>query len=184
MTIYLDHAASAPVRDAAREAWIAASAVSGNASSVHAAGQGARRLLEESRERIADVLGCDPIEVVLTSGGTEAVNLALKGLWWARPSGSTAIVLPDGEHHATLDTAAWLHEQGAQLRPVALNGVGRIDPVAFAAAATTPDSAALMTALVANNEVGTVQDAVALAAAAASAGVPLHLDAVGAVGHI
>ena len=70
MTIYLDHAASAPVRAVARDAWLAASAIAGNASSVHGAGQAARRLLEESREAIAAVVDCDPIEVVLTSGGT------------------------------------------------------------------------------------------------------------------
>ncbi|WP_315549211.1 cysteine desulfurase family protein [Microbacterium aurum] len=186
MTIYLDHAASAPVRAVARDAWLAASAIAGNASSVHGAGQAARRLLEESREAIAAVVDCDPIEVVLTSGGTESVNLALKGLWWARPAGAEAIVLPDGEHHATIDTAAWLQTQGARIRAVPLDGVGRIDPNGFAAACADDGErpAALATALVANNEVGTVQDAAALAAAAASAGVPLHLDAVGALGHL
>ncbi|WP_312676060.1 cysteine desulfurase family protein [Microbacterium sp.] len=181
MTIYLDHAASAPMRAVARDAWLAASAIAGNASSVHGAGQAARRLLEESREGIAAVVDCDPIEVVLTSGGTESVNLALKGLWWARPAGAEAIVLPDGEHHATLDTAAWLQTQGAQVRPVRLDAWGRIDVDAFAAALP---GAALATALVVNNEVGTVQDAGALATAAAAADVPLHLDAVGAVGHL
>ena len=72
MSIYLDHAASTPLRDSARVAWMAAATLTGNASSVHGAGQAARRLLEESRERIAAVLGCDPIEVVLTSGGPKA----------------------------------------------------------------------------------------------------------------
>ncbi|AUG29687.1 MULTISPECIES: cysteine desulfurase family protein [Microbacterium] len=184
MSIYFDHAASAPLRDSARDAWISASALVGNASSVHGAGQAARRLLEGSRERIAAVLDCDPIEVVLTSGGTESVNLALKGLWWARPADTGAIVLPDGEHHATLDAVGWLRSQGAAVRPVGLDDVGRIRQEDFRDALTAPEPAAVATALVANNEVGTVQDAAALAGAAAAAGVALHLDAVGALGHV
>ncbi|HYP73064.1 MAG TPA: cysteine desulfurase family protein [Microbacterium sp.] len=194
--IYLDHAASTPLRDVARDAWLAASTAVGNASSVHGSGQAARRLLEESRERIAEVLGCEPIEVVFTGGGTESVNLALKGLWWSRPEGRSAVVVPDGEHHATLDTVHWLRSAGAEVRPVALDAVARIPVDAFAAALrhetlehgvtgdAATDLAALATALVVNNEVGTVQDAEALATAAARAEVPLHLDAVGAVGHL
>lgn len=180
--MYLDHAATTPLRPEAREAWLAASETAGNASSVHRDGQTARRLLEESRERLAAVLECDPIEVVFTSGGTEAVNLAVKGLWWARDTATSAIVLPDGEHHATLDAVAWLALSGvADVRAVALDSVGRIPVDAFAAALT---GAALATALVANNEVGTLNDAAALSAAAATAGVPLHLDAVSAFGHV
>ncbi|MFP3590281.1 aminotransferase class V-fold PLP-dependent enzyme, partial [Paraburkholderia sp. SIMBA_055] len=76
--------------------------------SAHGAGQRARRVLEEARERVAVRLGCQPIEVVFTSGGTESVNLALKGLWSARPEGRDTIVLPDGEHHASLDAVSWL----------------------------------------------------------------------------
>ena len=147
-----------------------------------AAGQAARRLLEESRERLARVLGCDPIEVVFTSGGTESVNLAIKGLWWGRMPGSDAVVLPDGEHHATVDTVGWLvARESAGVRPVALDPDGAIPAEAFAASL---DGAALATALVANNEVGTVNDAEGLALAAARAGIPLHLDAVSAFGHV
>lgn len=183
--IYLDHAASTPLRPAARDAWIAATAEVGNASSVHGSGQAARRMLEDAREEVAARLDCQPIEVVFTGGGTESINLALKGLWWARPGNADAIVLPDGEHHATLDTAAWLATQGAVVRPVGLDAVGRIAPASFAEAlGSDAEAAALATALVVNNEVGTVQDAAALAAAAGEARVPLHLDAVGAVGHV
>lgn len=183
--IYLDHAASTPLRPAARDAWIAATAEVGNASSVHGSGQAARRVLEDAREEVAARLDCQPIEVVFTGGGTESINLALKGLWWARPGNTGAIVLPDGEHHATLDTAAWLATQGAVVRPVGLDAVGRIAPASFAEAmGSDAEAAALATALVVNNEVGTVQDAAALAAAAAEARVPLHLDAVGAVAHV
>jgi cysteine desulfurase len=182
MQVYLDHAATTPLRAEARDAWVAAQTVVGNASSIHGGGQAARRLLEESRERLAAVLGCDAVEVVFTSGGTESVNLAVKGLWWARAEGTDAVVLPDGEHHASLDAVEWLrvHER-APVRAVALDAGGRIRGDDFAAAV---EGAAVATALVANNEIGTVQDASALAASAASAGVPLHLDAVSALGHV
>lgn len=183
---YLDHAATAPLRDEAREAWVAASRVVGNASSIHGGGQAARRLLEESRERIAAVLGCDSVEVVLTASGTESVNLGVKGLWWARAAGD-AVVLPDGEHHATIEAVGWLAErEAARVRRVPIDGVGRIAPAAFGAALEGEDGdrAALATALVAGNETGTVNDAAALSQVAADAGVPLHLDAVAALGHV
>ncbi len=180
MPVYLDHAATTPLRPEAREAWLAAQEIVGNASSVHGAGQAARRLLEESREIVAAALDCDPIEVVFTSGGTESVNLALKGLWWARRPPADAVVLPDGEHHATLDTVEWLRvHESASVRTVPLTSVGAIPVDEFAAVLP---GAALATALVANNEVGTVSDAAGLAAAALDAAVPLHLDAVGTAG--
>lgn len=179
--IYLDHAASSPLRQVARDAWLQASIDVGNASSVHETGQAARRRLEDARDQIAALLDCESIEVVFTGGGTESVNLALKGLWWSEHAGGAAIVLPDGEHHATLDTVSWLQTQGAAVRPVPLDEVGRIDVARFVQALP---GAAVATALVANNEVGTVQDAAGLARAAAGARVPLHLDAVGAVGHV
>jgi cysteine desulfurase len=183
VTVYLDHAATAPLRPEAREAWLEAAQAVGNASSIHGAGQHARRRLEDARERLAAVLDCQPIEVVFASGGTEAVNLALKGLWWAREAGHDAIVLPDGEHHASLDAVAWLHEhEGARVVPVPLDGTARIEPGAFGSALR--EDAALATALVANNEAGTVNDAQALASEAAARGVPLHLDAVAAFGHV
>jgi cysteine desulfurase len=180
--IYLDHAATSPLRAEAREAWIAAAETTGNASSIHGSGQAARRVLEDARERLAGVLGCDPIEIVFTSGGTEAVNLGVTGLWRAPAARGQAIVLPDGEHHATLDTVAGLAEsEGAEVRPVGLDRRGRIPVDAFEASL---GEARLATALAANNEVGTVNDVAALAAAAAAAAVPLHVDAVAAFGHV
>ncbi|WP_300266495.1 cysteine desulfurase family protein [Microbacterium sp.] len=181
MRFYLDHAATTPLRPEARDAWLAATEVIGNASSTHGAGQDARRLLEESRERIAAVLDADPIEVVLTSGGTESINTAIHGLWASRPQGTNAIVLPDGEHHASMDTVASLANEGAEVRAVPLSATGSIHPDSFAAALP---GAALATALIANNEVGTINDSAALASAAARARVPLHLDAVAALGHL
>ncbi|MBW8763452.1 MAG: aminotransferase class V-fold PLP-dependent enzyme [Microbacterium sp.] len=181
MRHYLDHAATSPLRPEAREAWLHASEVVGNASSTHGAGQDARRLLEESRERVAAALGCEPIEVVFTSGGTEAINFSLQGMWAARPAGADAIVMPDAEHHATMDTVAVLVARGAVLRPVRVSQEARVPVLDFAAALP---GAALATALMANNESGTVNDGAALSLAAAEAHVPLHLDAVAALGHL
>lgn len=181
MRHYLDHAATAPLRPEARDAWLRATETVGNASSTHGAGQDARRLLEESRERTAAVLDADPIEIVFTSGGTESINLALQGMWHARPEGTTDIVLPDGEHHATMDTVAALAEEGAGVRRVVLSPLARIERHAFG---ERLPGAALATALVANNEAGTVNDAAGIAEEAATAGVPLHLDAVAALGHV
>lgn len=193
MVVYLDHAATTALRPEARDAWLSAHETLGNASSVHGAGQAARRLLEDARDAVASALGCEPIEVVFTSGGTEAINLAVKGLWLAADADAAAdagaessatgpIVLPDGEHHATIDAVAWLASRwGAAVSPVGLDSVGRIAPALFADALP---GAALATALVANNEVGTRNDAAALARAARDAGVPLHLDAVAALGTV
>nr|WP_201469668.1 cysteine desulfurase family protein [Microbacterium hydrocarbonoxydans] len=181
MRHYLDHAATTPLRPEARQAWLEASEMVGNASSTHGAGQDARRLLEEARERSAAVLGCDPIEVVFTSGGTESINLALQGLWQARQPGTEAIVMPDAEHHATVDTVEALVAAGATLRAVPVYRTAGIDVGAFAAQLP---GAALATALVANNEAGTTNDVAALTASAAEARVPLHLDAVAALGHL
>jgi cysteine desulfurase len=114
---------------------------------------------------------------VFTSGGTESINTALRGLWGMRRADAGAIVLPDAEHHATIDTVAALERDGARVRSVRVDAQGRIDVPAFAAAL---DGAALATALVANNEVGTINDAAAISSAAAAASVPLHLDAVAA----
>ncbi|WEK59718.1 MAG: cysteine desulfurase family protein [Candidatus Microbacterium colombiense] len=181
MRHYLDHAATTPLRAEARDAWVSASELVGNASSTHGAGQDARRLLEESRERVAAVLDADPIEVVFTSGGTESINLALQGLWHARMPGTDAIVIPEGEHHATMDTVAALVAEGATSRVVTVTQYGRILADEFA---TQLPGAALATALIANNEVGTINDATALAAGASEAHIPLHLDAVSALGHV
>ena len=186
MVVYLDHAATTPLRPEAREAWLEASANVGNPSSIHTAGQSARRSLEEARERLAAALDCDAVEVVFTSGGTESINLALKGLFWARrgvDASRNAIVVPAGEHHATIDAVEWLEKhEGAQLRWPELDGLGRLSLSSWTAA--LGDDVAFATLLAANNEVGTLQPIIDAAAASARAGVPMHLDAVGAFGHV
>lgn len=182
--VYLDHAATTPLRPEAREAHARALGVVGNPASIHADGRRARRLLEDARERLAATLGCDPVELILTSGGTESVNTAIKGLYWSRPG--SRVVVPDGEHHATLDTVEWLERfAGAAVDAVPLDAEGRIRlEAARDALAREPEEVALATALWANNEVGTVQPVAELAGLAAEHGVPLHLDAVAAYGHV
>jgi cysteine desulfurase len=184
VSVYLDHAATTPLRAEARDAWLRTSSSLGNASSIHTAGQSARRLLEDARERLAAALGCEPIEIVFTSGGTESVNLAVTGMYRARREGRRALVLPEGEHHATLDTVAWLaaHE-GADVVDVPIDADARIDLDAWDRALRRPEVAAA-TILAANNEIGTIQPLERAARIAADAGVPLHVDAVGAFGHM
>ncbi|WP_187977980.1 cysteine desulfurase family protein [Mycetocola sp. JXN-3] len=187
MSIYLDHAATTPMRPEALAALVAAHSRVGNPASIHGPGQAARAVLEEARERVASTVGADPIEVVFTSGGTESINLALKGLYWQRNTGASrpVILVPDGEHHATIDTAEWLatHED-ATIVAIPLDEAGRIRTDAFAAAlAEHGDAVACATAIWANNEVGTIQPVAELSRLAAAAGVPLHLDAVAAYGH-
>lgn len=188
MVVYLDHAATTPLRPEARDAWIQASASVGNPSSIHTAGQSARRLLEESRERLAVALDCDPVEVVFTSGGTESINLALKGLFWSRravDAARSAIVVPKGEHHATLDAVEWLEShEGAQLRWPGLDAQGSVALDDWRDALGDGTDVALATLLVANNEVGTLQPISQAVLASVQVGVPMHLDAVGAFGHV
>jgi cysteine desulfurase len=188
MTVYLDHAATTPVSPGAIDAYARAMSVVGNPSSIHSAGQTARRMLEEAREQLATTLGCDPIEVVLTSGGTEAINGAIKGLFWQRNEGQAVrprILVPGGEHHATIDTVEWLERyEGAEIQFLPLDTDGRVRLDALEAALSDRgESIALVTMLWANNEVGTVQPIEQAAALASAAGVPLHVDAVAAYGH-
>lgn len=174
---YLDHAATTPLRASVLAAMAEAPALA-NPASTHRAGQRAAALLEEARERIADALDAHPTEVVLTSGGTESTNLALQGMARVRPG---ALVVPDGEHHATLDTAEALAAAGREVRWVPISSAAVVSAADFAAAL---DGAALATTIWVSNEIGTVQDVAALGALARSAGVPVHVDAVQALGHV
>ncbi|MFT2816018.1 cysteine desulfurase family protein [Leifsonia sp. A12D58] len=185
MTVYLDHAATTPMLPAAITAYADAMSVVGNPASIHSQGQNAKRMLEEAREVVAASVGSDPIEIVFTGGGTESVNLAIKGLWWAR-SPRTRILAPGGEHHATMDTIEWLERhEGAEVEWIPLDELGRIDLDALRRAIESdPDSVALVTLLAANNEVGTIQPIEAVAALASAHGIPVHVDAVSAYGHI
>lgn len=180
--IYLDHAATTPMPPAVRLAYADALGVVGNPSSIHGHGQAARDALESAREELAASLGVTPIQVVLTSGGTESINLALKGLFWQR--GRRRILSTRAEHHATLDALAWLERhEGAEIDWIDVDAVGRIDLDALAAALDRGrDDVALVTTLLANNEVGTVQPVDEVIRLAGE--VPVHVDAVGAWRHV
>jgi cysteine desulfurase len=184
MTVYLDHAATSPMRPEVLQAYVRALGLVGNPSSIHTAGQAASALLEGGREQVAASLGADAVEVVLTGGGTEAVNLGIKGLFWARRR--PRIVVPMAEHHATIDSVEWLAaREGAILDWVEVDSAGRIRLDALEAAlATGGDEVALVTALWANNEVGTMQPVREIVDAAARFGVPVHLDAIAAYGSV
>jgi len=157
----------------------------GNPSSIHSQGQRSKRLLEEARERVAASLGADSVEVTFTGGGTESVNLGIKGLYWqGRAAGRTRIIVPRAEHHATIDAVEWLAQaEGAVIDWIPVDALGRIDLGALEAALASPQDVALVTALWANNEVGTLQPVDRIAALAAAAGVPVHLDAISAYGY-
>lgn len=186
---YLDHAATTPMLPEAVEALTAALRVTGNASSLHASGRTARRTVEESRETLAEALGARPSEVVFTSGGTEADNLAVKGLYWSRRDADparTRILSSPVEHHAVLDAVHWLGEhEGATVEYLPVDTYGRVHPDALREAiARNPDDVALATVMWANNEIGTILPVRELADVTAEFGIPLHADAVQAFGQI
>jgi cysteine desulfurase len=184
---YLDHAATTPMLPAALEAMVRHSGQVGNPSSLHASGRRARRVVEESREAIALALGARPSDVIFTSGGTEADNLAVKGLYWARRASDprrVRILAGATEHHAVFDCVEWLAErEGAEPVWLEVDEVGRVQPATVRAAIEAdPDSVALITVMWANNEVGTVNPVAAIAAIAHEYGIPVHSDAVQAIG--
>lgn len=188
-TVYLDHAASTPMYPEAVAVMTAQLTRLGNPSSLHAPGRAARRVVEESRERIAQALSCRPGEVVFTSGGTESDNLAAKGLFWARRDQdprrrrilSTAV-----EHHAVLDALHWLAEhEGADVELLPVDRLGRLDLDALhRSLERDPGSVALVSVMWANNEVGTVQPVADVVDLAHAFDVPVHTDAVQAVGQV
>ncbi len=197
--VYLDHAATTPMLPEALAAMTEELGQLGNPSSLHNAGRRARRVVEESRERIAEVFGARPSEVIFTSGGTEADNLAVKGLYWARraaaagpagagPAAAAArrVLATAIEHHAVLDSVHWLagHER-AEEHWLPVDETGVLHPAALAEAiGDDPDGVALVTVMWANNEVGAIQPITALAALAREHGIPFHTDAVQAAGQL
>src|SRR6516225_5399019 len=156
--VYLDHAATAPMLPEAIAAMTEELAHLGNPSSLHNAGRRARRVVEESREQIAEAYGARPSEVVFTSGGTEADNLAVKGLFWARRAADPRrlrVLTAAIEHHAVLDCVGWLDQhEGAEVSWLPLDDTGRAgaealrDVISHDAA-----SVALVSVMWANNEV-------------------------------
>lgn len=181
--VYLDNAATTPMRPAAKESWLAANEFTGNPSSLHAAGRRSRRLVEESRESIADFLSVRPNDVVFTSGGTEADNIAIKGLYWAvreQDPQRNIIVLPRIEHHAVLDAATWLASaDGAQLEWIPTNSDGVVDSgwlVDYLA--HHHNRIALCTVMWANNETGVIQPIEQISQACEQWNIAFHCDGV------
>lgn len=187
--VYLDHAATTPMLPSAIAAMTEQMSLTGNASSLHGSGRRGRRVVEESRETIAAHLGCRPGDIVFTSGGTESDNLALKGIFWARRGADparTRILASAVEHHAVLDPLHWLEKhEGAQVELIDVDASGRLDVDALAASiARDPASVALVSVMWANNEVGTLQPVEDVVRLAREHSIPVHTDAVQAVGSV
>jgi len=156
MSVYLDHAATTPLRPEALEAMLPyLGAQFGNPSSPHAWGRRARAALDEAHERIAAGLGCGPREIVITSGGTEALNLALKGAAWAGKARGHRILTTKVEHHAVLHPLQHLEKFGFEVVELAVDRYGRVDPDDVEAALS--ERTILVALGHANNEVGTIQ---------------------------
>ena len=187
--VYLDHAATTDVLPAAIDAMVEQMRNGGNPSSLHATGRDARATVEYARERIARAVGADPAEVIFTSGGTEADNLAVKGIYWKRREEDpqrTRILVSSIEHHAVEETCEWLEKaEGAQLEWIPVDEHGSVNPQTVRELIEkNPEDVALVTVMWANNEVGTVQPIPEIAAIAAEYGIPVHSDAVQAFGAV
>lgn len=173
---------------AAIEAMTHVLATVGNASSLHGTGRIARRRMEEARETLASLLGARPSEVVFTAGGTESDNLAVKGIYWARHDAEPRrqrIVTTPVEHHAVLDAVEWLAEhEDAEVTWLPVGDDGSVAPAALREALEDHDDVALVSVMWANNEVGTIMPIAELSAIAAEFDVPMHSDAIQAIGQV
>lgn len=193
MSIYLDHAATTPMPEWLREVYTQALTVVGNPSSIHQSGQHARDMLEQARAQIATLIGVDPMEVVFTSGGTEASNMWIKGRVFAHRQAHPSqeppyLLLTRAEHHATLDAVEWLQKMRlAQPLWIEVDseGVMSLDALEQQLSNIDPSRIAGITSLVANNEVGSIQPVAKMSQLAKDAGeIPAHLDAIQAFGHV
>ncbi len=183
LPVYLDHASTTPVAPEVLDAMLPYLAGSyGNPSSLHSVGAAARAAVEEAREYVAAALGADADEIVFTSGGTEADNLAVKGVCLAARGERRHVLVSAVEHHAVLDAALWLRTQGFEVELVPADGCGQVSPEAVRER-IRPDTA-LVSVMLANNEVGTIQPVRQIAAACRELGVPMHSDAVQALGQV
>lgn len=180
---YLDHAATTPMYPEVVAQMSKLLADSGNPSSLHASGRRARRLVEEAREVVANVLGCRPAEVVFTSGGTEANNIALKGIAWDQRDKDpkrNRVLISAVEHHAILDPAEWLEKSdNFKLEYIPVTSTGIVTPQALAQTINGDfESVAVVSVMLANNEVGSVNDIAALVDVIRGKGIRFHTDAV------
>ena len=184
MPIYLDHAATTPLRREALEAMLPfLTEQFGNASSLHGPGRRARAGLDEAHEKVAAALGATPREIVFTSGGTEANNLAIKGAAWAGKARGHRIVISQVEHHSVGHTVRYLEKFGFEVVEVPVDRYGRVDPDAIESAVN--GKTILVSVMMANNEVGTIQPIAEIAERVRRfRGVLLHTDAVQAAPYL
>jgi cysteine desulfurase len=176
MSVYLDHAATTPMADAAIAAMTSSLSKIGNPSSLHTQGRATRKDVEDAREVIAKAVGALPSEVIFTGSGTEADNAAIKGLFWK--SGKKVIVISSVEHHAVLDPARWLAEhEGAELIEIPVTKTGLIDlDFLKALIAKRGSEIALISVMHSNNETGVIQPVAEVVKIAGD--IPVHTDAV------
>lgn len=181
-TVYLDHSATTYVRDEVLQEMLPYfSEQYGNPSSIHAVGRSSRRIVDDCRERVASLLRVKPGEIIFTSGGSEADNLAIKGRAWAMRGKADHLITSVIEHHAVLHSYKWLETQGYSTTYLPVDRMGLISPEDLAKAIT--GKTLLVSIMSSNNEVGTIQDLAALAAVCASRGVAFHTDAVQSIGY-
>ncbi|KGA18235.1 hypothetical protein GM50_9330 [freshwater metagenome] len=184
-SVYLDHAATTPILPQALSAFTEQASKLGNPSSLHTQGRATRKDLEDARESIAKAVGCLPSEVIFTASGTEANNIALKGLFWlGRKNGRNVVVISAIEHHAILDPAKWLADQeGAEVIEVPVTTDGVID-LNFLTdlIAKRGDEIAVISVMHANNETGVLQPIAEVVKLAGS--IPVHSDAVQSFGKV
>jgi len=185
--VYFDNAATTPISDVALQAFIEQSRQLGNPSSLHTYGRTARKDLEEAREKLAELIGAHSTEVIFTGSGTEANNLAIKGIYWQRKSEDSrkkVIVISGFEHHAVLDPANWLVEfDGAEIVQIPVSRDGYIDLEKLEATLVDrKDEIALVSVMHSNNEVGSIQPIKQISALAKRFDVPVHTDAVQSFG--
>lgn len=189
MAIYLDHAATTPIRPEVIDGYLSQLQVLGNPSSVHGLGQKARRALEDARDQLATAIGCHRSEVLFTSGGTESNNIAIKGLYleaYKRDAARNVVITAGTEHHAGIDPAEWLEQsEGAEAvwAPVDERGVVDLEWLT-GYLAQNGHRVALISLMWVNNETGLITPIPAITKIAAEYSIPVHSDAVAAFGHI
>jgi cysteine desulfurase len=183
MTIYLDHAATAPINEAALSALTTAMLKLGNASSIHTPGRSVRKDVEDARHRLSELTGATPSEIIFTGSGTEANNLAIKGFFWQAPK-RNLIVTSAFEHHAILDPIEWLVEhEGAEAVFIPITSSGVIDlDFLNDLVANRGAEIALISVMHSNNELGSIQPIAEVVKIAGD--IPVHTDAVQSFGKV
>ncbi len=181
--IYLDYAATTPTHPEVVKAMLPYfTEVFGNPSSIYSCGQEAKGVLEESRVKVANLIGAQNEEIVFTSGGTEADNLAIKGTAYANENKGNHIITTSIEHHAVLETCKFLEERGFRITYLPVDEYGLVSPDDVRKAIT--DKTILISVMQANNEVGTIEPIAEIGKITREAGIYFHTDAVQAAGHI